>query len=317
VGSDDGTIVLGGRYRYSDSLTTFAENTWDLFGTRRSLTEGYGVTYTPDARWTFSGGLETGEVRDDINGDFDRQAYSLGVAYAADDAVAGRVRLEYRTEDGEGLAQDRDTWALTAGYQYRFSDDWRILANVDALYSESDESSFLDGEYLEASVGYAYRPVMNERLNLLARYTYLRDLPGADQVTADGSTDGPLQISHVVSIDGDYDLTPKLTLGAKYGFRTSQVADRGTEDFTESTAHLGVLRLDWHVVHKWDAMGEVRGLVGVEDDTTQTGALLGIYRHIGNNAKVGIGYEWGRVSDDLTDLDYEGQGVFLNIIGKF
>jgi hypothetical protein len=57
--------------------------------------------------------------------------------------------------------------------------------------------------------------------------------------------------------------------------------------------------------------------VGIEDDTTETGALFGIYRHIGNNAKVGIGYEWGRVSDDLTDLDYEGQGVFLNIIGKF
>lgn len=317
VGSDDGTIVLGGRYRYSDSLTTFAENTWDLFGTRRSLTEGYGVSYTPNARWTFSGGLETGEVRDDVNGDFDRQAYSLGVAYAVEDAVAARLRLEYRTEDGEGLSQDRDTWALTAGYQYRFNDDWRLVANVDALYSESDESSFLDGEYLEASVGYAYRPVMNERLNLLARYTYLRDLPGADQVTADGSTDGPLQISHVVSIDGDYDLTPKLTLGAKYGFRSSQIADRGTEDFTDSNAHLGILRLDWHVVHKWDAMGELRGLVGVEDDTTQTGALFGLYRHIGNNAKIGIGYEWGRVSDDLTELDYDGQGVFLNIIGKF
>ena len=317
VGSDDGTIVLGGRYRYSDSLTTYAENTWDLFGTRRTLTEGYGVTYTPDARWTFSGGIETGEVRDDINGDFDRQAYSLGVAYAADDAIAGRLRLEYRTEDGEGLSQDRDTWALTAGYQYRLSHDWRFIANVDALYSDSDASSFLDGEYLEASLGYAYRPVMNERLNLLARYTYLRDLPGADQVTADGSTDGPLQISHVFSIDGDYDLTPELTLGAKYGFRTSQVADRGTEDFADSTAHLGILRLDWHVVHKWDAMGEVRGLFGVEDETTQTGALLGLYRHIGNNAKIGIGYEWGRVSDDLTDLDYQGQGVFLNIIGKF
>jgi hypothetical protein len=173
------------------------------------------------------------------------------------------------------------------------SDDWRLVANVDALYSESDESSFRDGEYLEASVGYAYRPVMNERLNLLARYTYLRDLPGEDQVTADGSTEGPLQISHVVSIDGDYDLTPKLTLGAKYGFRTSQVADRGTEDFADSTAHLGILRLDWHVVHKWDVMGEVRGLA--ESRTTRRrrarcSASTGMFW---NNAKVGIGLRMG------------------------
>ena len=158
---------------------------------------------------------------------------------------------------------------------------------------------------------------MNERLNLLARYTYLRDLPGEDQVTASGSAEGPLQISQVVSIDGDYDLTPKLSFGAKYGFRSSQVAERGTDDFTDSTAHLGIMRLDWHVVHKWDVMGEVRALYGVEDEGTETGALLGIYRHVGNNAKIGIGYEWGRVSDDITDLDYDSSGIFLNIIAKF
>jgi hypothetical protein len=165
--------------------------------------------------------------------------------------------------------------------------------------------------------GYAYQPVQNERLNLLARFTYLRELPGEDQVTASGSTDGPLQISHVLSVDSDYDLTPRLTLGAKYGFRFSQTADRGTDAFGDSTAHLGIPRLDWHVVHKWDVMGEERGLRGVEEEATETGALLAIYRHVGNNAKVGVGYEWGRLSEDLTDLDYDSSGVFLNIIAKF
>jgi hypothetical protein len=317
VGADDGTFLIGGRYRYSATVSTFFENSWDLFGERRSITEGYGVTYTPDARWTFSAALESGGVRDDINGDFDRDAYSLGVAYADSEDVSGRVRLEFRTEDGDGLAQDRETWGLTAAYSYKLSDDWRFVASADALYSDSAESSFRNGEYLEATLGYAYRPVMNERLNLLARYTYLRDLPGEDQVTADGSTDGPLQVSHVFSIDGDYDLTQRLTFGAKYGYRSSEIAPRGTEDFSGSTAHLGILRLDWHVVHKWDVMGELRALHGVEENVTESGALLGVYRHVGNNAKVGIGYEWGRVSDDLTDLDYDGSGVFLNIIAKF
>lgn len=317
VGNDDGTIVVGGRYRYSDTLSTFGENTWDLFGSRRSLTQGYGVTYTPDTRWTFTGAMEMGDVRDPVNGDFERDAYSLGVAYTTEDTVAARLRLEYRTENGEGISQDRETWAMTAGYEYKFSNNARLIASVDALYSDSAESSFRDGEYLEATLGYAYRPVLKERLNLLARYTHLRDLPGEDQVTDEGSTDGPLQISHVFSIDADYDLTPKLSVGAKYGFRLSEVAARGTDIFTDSSAHLGILRFDWHVVHKWDALGEVRGLVGVEDDIVDNGALLGIYRHVGNNAKIGVGYEWGRVSDDLTDLDYDSQGIFLNVIAKF
>ncbi len=317
VGRDRGKVVLGGRYRYSDSLTSWTESGWDLYGARQSLARTFGVTYTPDARWTFSGGIETGTVRDTVNGDFDRDAISLGVAYKGDKAVSARARLEYRTEDGEGLPQDRKTWALSGGFEYKVNDNWRFLANLDALKSTSDQDSFLDGEYVEASVGYAYRPVDNERLNLLMRYTYLRDLPGVDQVSANGETEGPLQISHVFSIDGNYDLTTRLTLGAKYGFRTSRIADRGTEDFVDNTAHLGILRLDWNIVHKWDMLAEGRVLVTEGASLTDTGALLAIYRHFGNNAKLGLGYEWGKVSDDLTEIDYTGSGLFLNLIAKF
>lgn len=316
VGQDDGVFVVGARYRQSEAVSTYGEQNWDLFGERRSLTRTYGVTYTPDAVWTLSGAIESGEVRDSINGDFDRDAISFGLAYAGEGQSA-RGRLEYRTEDGTGIAQDRQTWALTGGYEYRINPDWRFLANVDALVSEADTGSFLDGEYVEASVGYAFRPVKNDRLNLLARYTYLRDLPGADQVTIDGTTNGDLQVSHIFSIDGNYDLTPKLTLGAKYGFRKSQVAPRGTTAFSDQTAHLGILRLDWHVVHKWDVLAEARTLYTEQSDITEAGALLAAYRHVGNNAKVGLGYEWGKVSDDPAQLDYLGQGVFLNLIAKF
>ena len=317
VGRDRGTVVLGGRYRVNEAVSTYMENTWDMFGERQSLTRTYGVNYTPDARWTVSGSVETGRVRDTINGDFDRDAFSLGVAYVNDDLVKARARLEYRTEDGAGLAQDRKTWAFSAGYEYKVNDDWRFLANVDSLVSDSAQSDFRDGEYVEASLGYAYRPVDNDRLNLLAKYTYLRDLPGEDQVTVDGTTNGPKQISHVFSIDGNYDLSPRLTFGAKYGFRKSQVAPRGTNTFTDSTAHLGILRLDWHVIHKWDMLAEGRVLYTKETKNRETGALLGIYRHIGNNAKIGLGYEWGKVSDDITNLDYVGRGVFLNLVAKF
>jgi predicted porin len=152
---------------------------------------------------------------------------------------------------------------------------------------------------------------------MLLRYTYLHDLPGEDQVTASGSVDGPLQKSHVISVDANYDLSPKLTVGGKYGYRKSQVAARGTDMFTDSTAHLGILRLDWHVVQKWDVMAETRILFAEQSDVSETGSLIGIYRHFNNNAKLGLGYEWGKVSDDMTDLDYVSRGVFLNVIAKF
>lgn len=74
---------------------------------------------------------------------------------------------------------------------------------------------------------------------------------------------------------------------------------------------------EWHVVDKWDVFGEGRVLYTDQTGTTENGALFAVYRHINDNVKVGLGYEWGSVSDDETDLNYDGQGVFLNIVGKF
>jgi hypothetical protein len=42
-----------------------------------------------------------------------------------------------------------------------------------------------------------------------------------------------------------------------------------------------------------------------------------VYRHVGNNFKVGVGYNFGRFSDDLRDLKMDDRGVFLNMVGKF
>ena len=47
------------------------------------------------------------------------------------------------------------------------------------------------------------------------------------------------------------------------------------------------------------------------------GFLFGVYRHVGNNMKLGAGYNFTDFSDDLTDLDYRSEGVFINVIGKF
>lgn len=315
--AENGTVIAGARTRHTEKLTSFAETKTDLPSERQSVTNAFGATYTPTARWTVGGTYETGTVRDETSGDFRRDAVSLGASFANEDFRSASLRLEYRTEDGDGIAQDRTTWGVTAGYMNRFNENWRFLASLDALYSESAEGDFRDGRYSKLRVGYAYRPIDNERLNLLFGYTFLEDLPGEDQVDANGDEDGPLQRSHVLSVNASYDVTERLTFGGKLGYRSSEVADRGTDDFAGNTATLAIARLDWHAVHKWDLLTEGRYLRTAETATDETGAVLGVYRHVGNNAKIGLGYEFGSVSDDLTDIDYTNQGLFLNIVAKF
>jgi len=52
-------------------------------------------------------------------------------------------------------------------------------------------------------------------------------------------------------------------------------------------------------------------------DDQKFGALAGIYRHVGDNAKIGAGYSFSKFSDDLRDFDADSDGFFINLVGKF
>ena len=108
------------------------------------------------------------------------------------------------------------------------------------------------------------------------------------------------------------------TVGGKVAYRYGQVAqDRENPEFFASRAQLYVVRLDWHFIHRWDALLEGRWLDLPDAQDSRSGMLVGIYRHLGNYIKVGVGYNFSDFSDDLTQLDYKHQGLFINVIGKF
>jgi len=356
IGSDSGQIVGGVKRKINDTLSAFSEDSYDMFGSRRSLNQTYGVIYTPDAMWTVNASFEAGRVEDDgiyavldQNGketgqyqrrdSFNRRAVSMSLGYNDEEAgITGRVRGEARFDSSSTGRGDVNTYLFAAGLSWKTDPNWRVLANLEGVWSASGNcdasiiannciNSFRDGDYVEASLGYAYRPVDNDRLNALFKYTWLYDLPGNDQVSAvTGDRFGPLQRSHIMSADFTYDLVPWLSIGGKYGFRIGDVRYRERvsgndvaidQGWQRSSAHLGIVRADLHIVKQWDALVEARALAMPEADTVDYGALVALYRHVGENFKVGVGYNFGRFSDDLRDLTLDDRGVFLNVVGKF
>jgi hypothetical protein len=325
VGEDAGTIVAGARKRFNDQWKAYGEDSYDMFGKRRSLTQAYGVTYTPDATWTINGAAEIGHVFDDTidpgtglkNPDFDRKAFSVAASYKDEDGVSGSLKGEWRHDDSEDSSRELYAYLLQARLAIQASEDWRAIGSLDVVISDSTTTT-RDSEYAEGSIGFAYRPTTSDRFNALLKYTYLYDNPGGDQVGVDGTTASPAQQTHIVSADAIYQLTPQLSLGAKYGFRIGELRERiAGADWEKSEAHLAVLRADLHVVHNWDALLEGRILWSPTTDQTDLGAIAAVYRHFGENFKVGIGYNFGKFSDDLRDLVHDDQGIFLNMIGKF
>ena len=324
-GNDLGSVVAGAKHRYSERLSIFAEDSYDLFGLKRSLAQTYGVNYTPDARWSIGSNIELGRIIDGTintgtglkNSDFDRKAFSGTVAYKDDEGNIARIKSEARFDRSEDHSRDLDSYLLSESFELRANPNWRFLGNLDAVVSNATDST-RDGTYIEGSLGYAYRPVDNDRLNVLFKYIYLYDLPGKDQVTVGGTTAGPQQQSHIFSVDANYDITKILTVGAKYGFRIGETRPRdGSSGWTKGSAHLAVVRADLNIVHNWDALAEARILWSPQANSSDLGFLIAGYRHFGDNFKIGAGYNFGRFSDDLRDQSYSSHGIFMNAVGQF
>ncbi len=318
-GRDRGSLVFGASSRVNDRWSYTTESIYSAFGTRPSLTSGYGVSYTPDQRWRYDARLQYGETTESDGTGLKRRGISLGARFAEGKATAAGLRGEWRSDDSNRPDNelDRDTWLISGYYETKLNPNWRFVSSLDAVFSDSDQSSFRNGRYVEARLGYAWRPVADDRVNALLSYTYLYDMPGPDQVNFDGEIAGPRQKSHIVNAAINWQADPLWTLGAKYGFRMRRAAERSSSDFTRSEAHLAVLRADYHIVHNWDLMGEIRTLYTPGSATRENSALVGVYRLFGDNLRLGAGYLWGKVSDDLRTIDNPNRGVFVNLTSQF
>lgn len=311
-----GQFVSGARSRWTDSTSVYAEQRVQ-HGDQAGLIQGYGLDFAPDDHWSYGVTTEFGTFNEETDYALKRRAIGGKVGYSNND-LRYASRLEYR-EDSSAV-QDLSVWLMRNNISYKVNPDWRFIGKLDFSVGDSDRGDYFDGDFVEASLGYAYRPVFNDRLNLLAKYTYLADLPPPDQVsTATGSTVDYAQRSHVFAIDGIYDLSERWSVGGKYAYRLSELRmSRDTSaDWFDSRGQLIAARVDWHVVKKWDLMTEIRRRDEFAAKDSRVGALVGVYRHFGNHFKAGVGYNFSDFSDDLTDLSYRSQGWFFNAVGKY
>ncbi|MBR0554526.1 TonB-dependent receptor [Ciceribacter sp. L1K23] len=324
-GTDRGVITAGSRKKISDSTSAFAESTYDMFGLRKSLAQTYGIEYTPDALWSVDTALTTGSIRDETidpstkleRSDYDRKAVSVAVNYDDEDyGLKGRVKGEARYDDSTDDTRDSTTYVLASNFAVKTSEDWRLLAGLDLVQAHGESASVQNRDYLETSLGFAYRPVDNDKLNALFQYSYLLDLKDLrSTAVSEGAVE---QRSHIVSADLSYDLMPWLTIGTKQALRFGDRRDGSDgSEWAVSTAYLGTGRLDLHLVKSWDALVEGRVLSLPETSSTDYGLLVALYRHVGEDFKVGVGYNFGRFTDDLRDLTLDDKGVFLNVVGKY
>jgi flagellar motor protein MotB len=315
-----GNLVSGARSRLSDSSSVYLEERYQHTDLTTGLTHATGVSLVLAERWNLGANSEFGTLRDrETSAETRRKAGGVRAGYGFE-TVQVASAVEYRfdeTQQLDGSNADRTTWLFRNSFKYQMTPDWRMVGKFNHAESDSSLGQVYDGGYTEAVLGYAYRPVRHDRLNALAKYTYFYNVPTTDQVAVANTPVQFIQKSHIAALDVMYDLTARWSVGGKYAYRLGQVSlDREDRQFFDNSAHLYVLRTDLRFWGGWEALLEGRMLDLPDLGERRNGALVALYRHVGKHVKVGAGYNFSEFSDDLTDLNFNHQGVFINLVGS-
>jgi hypothetical protein len=302
-------FTFGQRWRVSSQVNIFNESQFLKSNDESGIAHTFGLDFYPGVGWTTGFTLQYGDL-EGANGTVTRNAYSVNGGYTDQD-VTWNSRLEYRRDTG---AEQRRQWVGTNRLLYKVNDDLRIAARLNFGDTEDRLDAIDDAKFIEANVGFAYRPASDDRFNVLGRYTYLYDLSSFGQ---DSLSDYD-QRSHVFSLEGIYRINTDWEMAAKVAHRSGEArVTRNAGPWFDSAADLWAVQARYETVYAWDALIEYRHLRTDYDGGTREGWLVGVDRHLNNNLRLGIGYNFTDFSDDLTQLDFTYEGWFLNFVGTY
>jgi flagellar motor protein MotB len=315
----EGNTVAGVKTRLSDSTSVYLEERYQNSAFTSGLTHSTGISLAPTERFNLAASTDIGTLRDAVTGaETDRNAagFRIGYGFTALQLSSG---VEYRhdeTEQPDLTFNTRETWLLRNNFKWQLSDASRLLGKLNYAESTSSLGAFYDGGYTEAVLGYALRPVRNDRLNALIKYTYFYNVPTTDQLTQRSIAAEFIQKSHVGALDLTYDLTPKWSIGGKYAHRRGELSlTRDNPEFFDNTADLFIVRTDFRFKEDWEGLVEVRSLTMPDLSDERSGALVVVSRYLNPHFKIGVGYNFTDFSDDLTDLSFDHRGTFLSLTG--
>ncbi len=322
--------TIGQRWRLSNQVNVYNESQYLKDPTLQNasgLANTFGMDFYPAVGWNLGFTLQEGRL-DAVDGSVSRHAYSVSGG-RTDERTDWVSKLEYRQDTG---AEQRNQWATTNRLLYKINEDWRLAVNANYANTTDDIDTAYGARLAEINTGFAFRPHDNTRWALFGRYTYLYDLASPGQVsgniptvnnpqgfvnTLDTSSDNYDQRTQVVSLEGIYRLDDRWEVASKVADRWGDYrTGRATGAWLSSRADFVSGQLRYHLIAKWDALVEYRWL-GVQDGGDQKGFLAGIDREVGQNFKIGIGYNFTNFSDDLTHVKYDNKGWFLNMTGYY
>jgi uncharacterized repeat protein (TIGR01451 family) len=303
------TTVTGIKKKVADNINLTTEVQNNSSNTEVSRTNLLGLSGKINEKWGVSGSYQKGMIRGYTGDVSKRDAGSIGISYVDPDRIKVLSKIELRND--EGTQQIRQYLSYNT-LQWEADRNTTFFGKINLSESVNTTLDRTEAEYKEFVIGSAYRPVNFDRLNLLAKYTYLED------ETAEGQSDMSdieEQRVHVLAGEAVYDLTDKWQIVEKLAFKQAKEKVTGF-DFTKTQTWLWINRVNYNFSRKWQVGAEYRILGQRQAKDMKQGALIEVSRYIGKNIQIGVGYNFTDFNDDLTYLDYTSHGPFIRLSAR-
>ena len=241
-------------------------------------------------------------------------AAALGADYTGSEWWKASGRLEWRRLDATSSNVTQDSWLSTVTVVRKLDRDWTALARNYYLATQN-HGARPDGWQDRFQIGFAYRPVDHNRLDVLGKYEYKTE----DNINA---TDESRRV-HVGALQANYHPSRVWWTSARVAAKDVRERFPNTQGGGDDRYQAWLLggRLVYDVTENWDLGLQATVMRGKADG--QNGVSLqkslGVEAGylVSTNLWLSAGYNWAGFSDRDLSSDYTARGAFLRLRYKF
>lgn len=232
----------------------------------------------------------------------DATALGVGLEYTASERWKASGRLEWRQD------ADNTNHLVTLGLARKLDRDWTLLARDYFNQVKPRSTAGSDTRQNRLQLGFAYRPVDNNRFDALGLVEQRSEFSGG--------TDGTDRDVNIFSVRANYHPSRPWWVSGRFAHKRVNEVLLGSIRDQYSASLLGA-RVTYDVSNRWS----VGGLFTVLQDTGGArqhayGVELGYI--LMDNLWATLGYNWRGFSDqDLSGSDYTNRGWVLGLRYKF
>ncbi|MEY3013763.1 MAG: hypothetical protein RIT45_2498 [Pseudomonadota bacterium] len=322
--------VIGAESRYGKDGTGRAWGEYQVdalnAGRMNRAVMGIGKRFVFAPGLHLDAGYERSQTFSGPTGETSRDALSLGGEWLRSGLWKLTSRQEVRVDQGDpalGGVRKLQLVTLNAA-EVQVTRELLLFGRANYLRTEDQTRDRREAETLQATLGWAFRPLRHDWLNVVGRYTRLvEQRPGAGDSVLTGTAAQPTDavyersLKHIFAIEPIVELPYGVQWSHKLAFRHAEES-LAAGPVVVSDTWLGISRLGYHLTSRLDIAAEYRLLVTTGSHAWEHGALFEAAWIFARTLRVGAGWNFTRFQETLAgDFVRDEGGFFLRVLGMY